>query len=120
MIKVLKPDFSFVDERGSLTQLVHEGYKQVNVIESKKDAFRGKHYHKVNEEAFYIISGSFKLEASKLGSDIIETYDFKTGDMFLVESYVVHSFYFLEDTTLVTMYSLGVELPDGNKDIYES
>ena len=119
MIKILKPDFSFVDERGSLTQLVREGYKQVNVVESKKDSFRGCHYHKINEEAFYIISGGLKLEVSRVGSDAIETYEFNTGDMFLIEPYVVHSFSFLEDSTLVSMYSSGVELQDGNKDIYE-
>ena len=30
----------------------------------------------------------------------------------------MHSFNFLEDTVLVSMYSYGVELEDGTKDIF--
>lgn len=32
MIKVIKPDFEFQDERGFLLQLVHEGFRQFNII----------------------------------------------------------------------------------------
>ena len=43
MIKILKPDFVFEDERGSLVQLVREGYKQINVVVSKAGYERGRH-----------------------------------------------------------------------------
>jgi len=55
--------FTFNDDRGTLVQLVHEGYKQMNVVTSKKGVFRGGHYHKMNREVFYIISGHFKFTA---------------------------------------------------------
>lgn len=55
MIEFIKPDFSFADERGALTQLCREGWKQINVTSSKAGVFRGGHYHKNNKEAFYII-----------------------------------------------------------------
>ena len=48
LIEILKPDFVFEDERGKLTQLVHDGYRQMNIIFSKKDVLRGNHYHKEN------------------------------------------------------------------------
>lgn len=35
MIEFIKPDFSFADERGALTQLCREGWKQINVTSSK-------------------------------------------------------------------------------------
>ena len=54
LIQFLKPDFEHTDERGKLVQLVHDGWKQVNVIESKAGQIRGNHYHKVNREAFYV------------------------------------------------------------------
>ena len=98
MLKRLSCDFSFHDERGSLTQLVHGGYGQVNVITSKKGALRGGHYHKLNEEAFYIVSGSLELTVNGA------TYSFRQGDFF--------------DTVLVSRYSRGVVLEDGSKDIY--
>ena len=41
LIKMLEPDFVFENEAGSLKQLVHDGWKQVNVITSVGGAVRG-------------------------------------------------------------------------------
>ncbi len=116
LIEILEPDFVFDDERGTLTQLVHDGYKQYNIIFSKKGAVRGDHYHKINNEAFYVIKGRFRFDARKEG--IKETYTFSGGDMFRVPAYVIHSFYYEEDTLIASMYDVGVEMKDGTKDIY--
>ena len=112
MVKIIDPDFRFSDSRGELVQLIHQGYRQINVITSKKGVVRGGHYHKENAEAFYIISG--KLDLTVNG----EVFQFREGDFFGIEPYDRHSFYFTEDTTLVSMYSGGVELKNGGKDIY--
>lgn len=112
MLKIIKTDFHFEDERGTIDQLVHEGYQQVNVITSKKGVIRGNHYHKLNDEAFYVVSGV--LEVTVNG----EMHIFRAGDFFGIEPGDMHSFLYLEDTTLVSMYSNGVELPDGTKDMY--
>lgn len=116
MLKILEPDFKHVDERGSLTQLIHKGFHQVNVICSEKDSQRGGHYHKINTEAFYVISGNFLLNLRF--HEQKEQYQFGQGDMFLIEPYVFHDFSFLDRTTLVSLYDKGVELPEGEKDIY--
>ena len=112
MLKIIKTDFEFSDDRGTLVQLIHEGYRQINVITSKKDVFRGGHYHKDNEEAFYVVSGSLKVDVNG------QEFTFSAGDFFGIEANDMHSFYFLEDTTLVSMYSMGVEKDNGEKDIY--
>ena len=112
MLKVLKTDFRFADDRGTIEQLVHQGYRQVNVITSKKGVVRGNHYHKLNDEAFYIVSGALELTVNG------EKTVFHQGDFFGIEPYDMHSFFYLEDTVLVSMYSSGVELPDGTKDMY--
>ena len=57
MYEILKTDFKFKDIRGSLTQLAHNGWEQINVLITHKDVFRGGHYHKKTKEAFYVISG---------------------------------------------------------------
>ena len=116
LVKKLKPDFEFSNENGSLVQLVHEGWKQVNVLDSKKGSNRGGHYHKENEEAFYIVSGEIILTLDD-GNDSERT-NFKAGDMFLISPYLMHTFEFLEDTLMVSMYNHGVEHADGTKDIY--
>ena len=38
--------------------------------------------------------------------------------MFRINAGVRHSFEYIEDTYLVVLYTGGVELPDGTKDIY--
>lgn len=117
LINIIKPDFSFDDERGRLVQLAHQGYSQFNIIFSNRDAFRGGHYHKDNTEVFYVVSGSFKMEVTWNGCT--EEYIFREGDMFLVPPNVVHSFYYLEDTYVAAMYDLGVVHANGSMDIYK-
>lgn len=112
MLKIIKTDFEFTDDRGTIVQLIHGGYRQINVITSKKGVARGGHCHRENEEAFYIIAGA--LEVTVNG----ESRRFKTGDFFGIEAGDMHSFTFLEDTVLVSMYSRGVEMGDGTKDIF--
>ena len=116
LIEILKPDFVFNDERGSIVQLVHEGYSQVNTVFTKKGAIRGNmHYHAENRELFYIIFGEIRLTVKS--GETIEEYTFGAGDAFLVKSGVRHSFEFLEDTQLIGLYDKGVELEGGGKDI---
>ena len=116
LVKKITPDFVFDDERGSLVQLVHGGYEQVNAVFTKKGAVRGNmHYHKNSNEVFYIISGSVNITAS-LG-DLKETSRFGSGDMFMIEKNVMHSFDYLEDTAMVVLYDKRIENPDGTKDI---
>ena len=118
LIERISPDFEHKDERGTLTQLVRRGYSQVNVVTSKGGVFRGGHYHKLNTEAYYIVKGSCKVTARKDGE--VESEVFKEGDFFRIGPFVSHDFDYIEDSILVTMYSLGVELDDGGMDSFES
>lgn len=114
MIDILTPDFEFIDDRGKFTQLAHEGYKQINVIQTFAGKERGRfHYHKINYELFYVINGELLLKCTD------KYYNFKTGDMFSISPNTEHSLEFIQDTLLVSMYSHGVELEDGSKDIIE-
>ena len=80
MLKVLKPDFHFEDERGTIDQLIHDGYRQINVITSKKGVVRGGHYHKQNDEAFYVVSGGLDVTVNDAH------YHFAAGDFFGIEA----------------------------------
>ena len=103
----IKTDYCHEDDRGSLVQLFHDGWRQANVVFSKKGTVRGGHYHKENREAFYIINGM--LEATFLLGAEQETNVFKTGDFFAIEPNIVHTFKYLENTLLLGFYNLGVE-----------
>lgn len=110
-------DFQFVDERGRLSQLVHDGFKQVNVLESKKGVQRGAHYHKQIFEAFYIVYGSVEVTfKNKMNEQQIVI--FKKGDFFEIPPLVLHNMFFLEDCLMVQMYDNPVENSNGEKDIF--
>ena len=116
LYELLKPDFEFSDQRGQLKQLVHDGWKQVNVLITIAGVVRGVHYHKVAREAFYIISGS--VDVRFRNGEEYDVCHFKRGDYFLVLPKTVHELSFPEDCIMVQMYDIPVEKADGSKDIY--
>ncbi len=116
MLKILKPDFEFIDDRGSLLQLLHGELAQINYVESNPSSLRGGHYHKLNKESFFIIDGEVDVTVKKDGKE--EKYSFKKGALFSIEKNVIHSFDYKKKTSLIVAYDKGVELPDGTKDIY--
>ena len=116
LIEILEPDFYFEDSRGTLTQITHKPYAQINAVFTKKGQDRGNyHYHRFTKEVFYVISGKIKVTL-KLG-DKKEEYSFSDNDMFMIPEEVRHSFSYYEDTYLVAFYTSRVELEDGTKDI---
>ncbi len=118
LIEKIPVNFEHKDDRGSLIQLVRRGYSQINVITSRGGTFRGGHYHKLNTEAFFVVIGKCQVTASKNGET--ETKLFEAGDFFRIGPCIKHDFNYIEDSVLVTMYSLGVELEDGNMDCFGS
>lgn len=116
MIEKRNVDFSFADSRGELIQIVHDGFKQVNVLRSYKGVMRGGHYHKQLNEGFFIISGSVEVTIKSNG--LIEKFLYKKNDFFVIPPNVVHSMYFPTNCLMVQMYSESVVQEDGSKDIY--
>ena len=117
LIEIVKPDFTFEDERGLICQIAHGDIAQVNCVFSKAGAVRGRfHYHKRAKEQFYVARGKLRLEL--YGEDKQEEYIFETGQCFLIPAKVRHNFTYLEDTLLVSMYDKRVELDDNTKDIF--
>ena len=129
LINYIKPDFVHQDERGGLYQLVSKGFNQVNYIYSKADMVRGGHFHKINKEIFeeyiilkteieifFVIRGLFRLVLESNNEK--EVYMMKTGDFFEIEKGIKHTFEYIEDTELISLYDLGVELENDEKDIY--
>lgn len=116
LVNILAPEFDLENEKGRLTQLVSGGWNQYNVITSLEGCVRGNHYHKINKEAFYIIKGKIHLILEMDGKK--EDYIFKEQDMFMILPYQNHIFEYLEETILVSMYDIGVEMDGGKMDIY--
>lgn len=116
MYRKLKLDFTFTDERGSLLQLVHHGYTQVNVITTKRGVERGGHFHRRCREAFYVISGSVSVTMTSNGRQ--QKTVFKSGDFFEIPPMVLHEMFYPEACVMVALYDQPVESATGEKDIY--
>ena len=117
LIELTQPDFSFTDARGTITQLVHAGYAQVNAVFSGKGAVRGNfHYHKATKELFYVLQGKVNVQLRYAQEQ--QTTVFESGACFQIPELVRHRMEFLEDTYLVVLYTNCVERPDGTKDIF--
>lgn len=117
MVEIMKPDFINKSEKGLLTQLVHQGWKQVNVVKYKKGTISGGHYHKYNEECFYMVTGHISLTVWRKDGEK-EEYEFRTGDMFKITKDVFHTLTYIEDSILVALYDNGVEINTDQKDIW--
>lgn len=111
----LNPDFAFSDHRGTLTQLAHTGYTQINVVTSKAGTSRGKHYHKESTETFYVISGAMDVTLRHENKE--EKITFQSGDFFQIKPYTVHSIFCPKDTAFIALYDIPVEHENGEKDI---
>ena len=112
----LNTDFEHADDRGRLVQIIHDGYKQVNILETKKGVTRGSHYHKKSREAFYVVKGC--VEVSLRRGEETETIEFGPDDFFAIDTDTFHSMFFREDCLMIQMYSIPVESENGEKDIY--
>lgn len=120
IITFLKPEFVHGDARGKLRQLVSSGWNQVNFINSSPGSIRGGHHHKNNREMFFVISGKFRLTLSGHGQTA--SFVMEPEDLFIIEKNISHSFEFLEETLLISLYDKGViEKTDGktNMDMYQ-
>lgn len=114
----LDTDFKNMDERGGFVQLVHQGYVQINVINTVAGGQRGGHYHKSAKEAFYIISGSTKVELQSIDNKAVCKKIFSEGDFFYIPPFVMHTFSFTEDCVMLSMYDRHIIDEQGVKDIY--
>lgn len=56
-MKRLTPEFTHIDKRRSITQLLTSDLKQVNVYECNHGAILGDHFHQDTLEYFYIVRG---------------------------------------------------------------
>ena len=99
-MKILKPEFQRKDDRGSLTQVITDNFKQLNVLEIAKGEKFGNHYHKIKHEVFYIISGRILLKIDQ--NDWIMMNE---GTAFLIEPGDRHTIEAIRNTVIAETLS---------------
>lgn len=97
-------DTPFVDERGSIQNLVLKPVTSVAVITSRRGTVRANHYHKTDWHYAYVVSGKILYFERDVGSSEMPVpRTFGAGKMFFTPPMREHAMVFAEDTTFVTM-----------------
>jgi len=114
MIKFIKRYFKDSDERGSIEGIINYGeWKEINLITSSSGSVRGNHYHKHITELFIILDGEIKVVVQKVkdGKLVGDTFEnnVKSGDVFLVESFVNHTFFVKKDSRWINVLSEAIK-----------
>ncbi len=93
-MKIIKIQPAFTDERGEIFDLLTtEKVDHVGMLTSKKGSIRGKHYHKIQKQYTFVLSGKLKIvtkDVSKDGSKL-EEFEIKENEMVVFPPYCYHS-----------------------------
>ena len=96
-------DSSFIDERGSITNMWLGNSGSATIITSKKGSKRASHYHLSDWHCSFIVSGSIKYTEAEIDGSNKREYVFTAGEAFLSPPNKWHLMEFPEDTVFVTM-----------------
>lgn len=103
-MKVWNKEVNFEDDRGTIRDiLTHTPVEHVTVIESKKGAVRGNHYHKDTLQYDYIVSGKMKILSRPTGSDTVESVIATPGALILHDLSEAHTLIALEDSVFLSI-----------------
>jgi len=114
MIKFIERYFKDGDERGSIEGIINYGeWKEINLITSSSGSVRGNHYHKHITELFIILDGEIKVVVQKVkdGKLVGDTFEnnVESGDVFLIESFVNHTFFVKKDSRWINVLSKAIK-----------
>lgn len=100
-MKIVHKKPAHTDKRGNITDIL-DGIvvDSVTIVNSKKGAIRGNHYHKKTSQYSYVLDGKFKLYTQQKGKKIKQKI-VKKGDLVINPPYERHAFVALEDSILL-------------------
>lgn len=119
---------AFEDERGFLKKVFKKSFFDINnkveevyVLYSYKGSVRGNHYHKVNTECFFIISGTAKvaIQNIKTGHYNEMEIDCKDNILIIVHPFIAHAFKNEKDEELIILAIATKEYDPMEKDTYK-
>jgi dTDP-4-dehydrorhamnose 3,5-epimerase-like enzyme len=91
-----------VDSRGEVAQVVNGGaFRHLMLLETRRGAVRGNHYHKKKDEWFYVVKGSARLVLRDAESGEKSEEELRAGDKINVKPGVAHALVALEDSLII-------------------
>jgi dTDP-4-dehydrorhamnose 3,5-epimerase-like enzyme len=98
-------DEPFVDDRGSIQNLLNTNINGASIIISKASSVRSNHWHKEDWHYLYVMSGSMEYYERPVDlsrDDSVKPIIVKAGQMVFTPPHVVHKTVFIEDTVLLS------------------
>jgi hypothetical protein len=93
----------FVNENGSIQNLVLKPLKSVAVIDSRRGAIRASHFHKTDFHYTFVAKGRVLYFERNIGStEIPKPRVFIAGDMFFTPPMREHAMLFAAESTVLT------------------
>lgn len=101
---VVRHSASFIDPRGSITNIAIGEFRCVSLIHSNAGAWRSKHYHRTDSHVLYVQFGEmhyWERELDGVYSDAPTIV--RAGESIFTPALVVHKTFFPRATALVSM-----------------
>ena len=98
-------DESFLDDRGSIQNLLNTPMQCASIIISKAGSVRSNHWHKEDFHYLYVMSGSMEYYERDVGMPVDPKQKpliVTAGQMVFTPPNVVHKTIFLQDTVLLS------------------
>lgn len=118
----------FADERGLLKKVFKKSFFDINsqaeeayVLYSHKGSVRGNHYHKINTECFFIISGTAKVAIQNIKTGYYHEMevDYKDNILIKVHPFMAHAFKNEKDEELIILAVATKQYDPLDKDTYK-
>jgi quercetin dioxygenase-like cupin family protein len=102
-MKIVHREYAFEDNRGQILDILeNEAIDSVTLINSKKGAIRGDHYHKETTQYVFILNGELEL-LTQFGEDALEKTVLKKGDLAVTDPMEKHTMKALQDSEFLVL-----------------
>lgn len=93
------------DERGCFRGLINQGkWAEINVVETRSGAVRGRHYHKHTREVVFILKGEVEVELQSIREEgLRKRLLLRQGEGILLSPEVFHVMRYTQDTVQISL-----------------
>jgi len=96
---------TFLDKRGTISNILEAPIEHVAFITSFKGSVRGNHYHKSETQYVYVIHGELIAYSTDVRqtNGVVSKLEATSGDLIVTPPWVAHKHVYLKDTRFVNM-----------------
>ena len=102
---IKKIDVAYEDERGQISNIIDADIKHIAIITSKKGSIRANHYHPVQIQYEYLISGEFESYSKDLKKENakVEKVIIDEKSLVITPPNIAHAMKFTKDSVMLNI-----------------